>query len=502
MGVRTDGFYHPDHITYFYFSTMSYNVSRERLGTILLLLALVALHVKAAFPKFQRSPTEALPESHPLLKRDIHAGPFTPEQIRVSYAGPGAVTVAWVTWPGEYSVLAFQPHRKRRLSIAESVRKRKKTVCDGILEMELVPAVRWGYSSDHLDNAEEGDFTCYSTVAYDSGALHHVTIGSHRGPLLPGAYIYYKVGDAKHDVWSDVLQFRMSPPAGQLPVRLGLLGDLGQTKHSLQTLDHINANSPDSVMLVGDMSYADGYHPRWDTWGRMVSNHTSRLVWMYTEGNHEKEASHDKYNTPDFLAYMKRFKMPYEHSGSPTQLYYSYDVAGAHIVMLGSYADFEEGSEQYKWLEKDLAKVSRHVTPWIIVGMHAPWYNSNHNHFGEGEKMRLAMESILYQHGVDIVVSGHVHAFERSYPVYNMKNDDCGPVHINIGDGGNREGLDFDYFKQPAWSAVREPSYGHGILDLIDANSAQFEWFRNVDGMGKVSDSVVIHRATNCTNKI
>ena len=422
----------------------------------------------------------------------------------MSYAGPGAVTIAWVTWPQEdgeaFQSAAGSYEAVRKLMMTEgSLNKHRRKVCDTILDMHLKPTIRWGYAPGSLVYEEEGQYTCYTTVAYDSGALHHVVIGSHGGPLKPEAMIYYKVGDKDKGVWSDQHQFKMAPTVGpsSLPYRLGLIGDLGQTEHSIETLDHINGNDPDSVLFVGDMSYADGYHPRWDTWGRMVSEHTSCLVWMYTEGNHEIEAANDKYDTPKFLAYNKRFKMPYEDSGSTTQLYYSYNVAGVHIIMLGSYDDYDVGSAQYAWLVKDLMKVNRRDTPWIIVGMHAPWYNSNHNHYGEGEKMRQAMEPLLYEHGVDFIISGHVHAYERSEHVYDFDLDECGPMYINIGDGGNREGLDFDYYKQPDWSAVREPSFGHGILDLLDETHARFTWHRNQDGT-QVADSVAITRDPNC----
>lgn len=44
-----------------------------------------------------------------------------------------------------------------------------------------------------------------------------------------------------------------------------------------------------------------------------------------------------------------------------------------HVVMLGCYVEYGEDSEQYKWLVQDLAGVDRGRTPWVIVGMHAPW---------------------------------------------------------------------------------------------------------------------------------
>lgn len=64
--------------------------------------------------------------------------------------------------------------------------------------------------------------------------------------------------------------------------------------------------------------------------------------------------------------------------------------------------------------QADLSKVDRERTPWIIVLFHAPWYNTNEAHQGEGDEMMSSMEPLLYDAGVDIVFAGHVHAYERS----------------------------------------------------------------------------------------
>lgn len=83
-------------------------------------------------------------------------------------------------------------------------------------------------------------------------------------------------------------------------------------------------------------------------------------------------------------------------------------VAGLHVIMLGCYTDFDRHSKQYKWLKKDLAKVDRSRTPWLVVGMHAPWYNSNVAHQGEVESMRSSMETLLFENGVDAVFAGEL----------------------------------------------------------------------------------------------
>lgn len=369
--------------------------------------------------------------------------------------------------------------------------------CAVLREFGLESAVQWGTSSGNYSHQVIGDFDCYSTTAYLSGALHHVIIGDLEGPLPPGTRIYYRVGDPGREVWSEEFSFASAPPLGplSLPYTLGLLGDLGQTEHSASTLEHLASQDVDSVVMMGDLSYADGYQPRWDTWGRFVEPHTSQTLWMYCEGNHEIEPSNV---APDFLAYSKRFRMPHRQSGSRSNVYYSYDIAGIHLIMLGSYTDYDAGSEQFAWLRRDLASIDRSKTPWVVATMHAPWYNSNHNHFGDGEQMRQAMEGLLYEHGVDAVLAGHVHAYERSVGVYDNQIDPCGPLYINIGDGGNREGLDFDYYGQPEWSAVRDPSYGHAVIEFENATHAYYRWHRNQDGIEEVADIAVLERDPAC----
>ena len=59
-------------------------------------------------------------------------------------------------------------------------------------------------------------------------------------------------------------------------------------------------------------------------------------------------------------------------------------------------------------------KLDRGRTPWVIVVLHAPWYNTNHAHQGNGDAMKLALEQMLYEAHVDILIGGHVHAYERT----------------------------------------------------------------------------------------
>jgi hypothetical protein len=73
-------------------------------------------------------------------------------------------------------------------------------------------------------------------------------------------------------------------------------GDLGQTYNSLSTLEHYMQSGGQTVLFVGDLSYADRYEYtdvdvglRWDTWGRFVEQSTAYQPWIWSAGNHEIE---------------------------------------------------------------------------------------------------------------------------------------------------------------------------------------------------------------------
>ena len=64
--------------------------------------------------------------------------------------------------------------------------------------------------------------------------------------------------------------------------------------------------------------------------------------------------------------------------------------------------------------------MDRQRTPWLVVLFHVPWYNSNKAHQGAGDDMMAAVEPLLYAASVDLVIAGHVHAYERSVCLYGL----------------------------------------------------------------------------------
>ncbi|KAK4481174.1 hypothetical protein RD792_012055 [Penstemon davidsonii] len=346
-------------------------------------------------------------------------------------------------------------------------------------DKKVQSVVEYGKVPGKYEASATGESTSYHYFFYTSGEIHHVRIG----PLEPSTTYYYKCGSSGPE-----FSFRTPPLA--FPIEFAVAGDLGQTEWTASTLAHIGAKDYDIFLLPGDLSYADTQQPLWDSFGRLVEPYASTRPWMVTEGNHEIETFPIIY-PHGFKAYNSRWQMPYEESGSKSNLYYSFDVAGAHIIMLGSYTDFDVKSDQYKWLQHDLASVDRSKTPWVFALIHAAWYNSNLAHKGEGESMRKAIEQILYNARVDLVFAGHVHAYERFTRVYDNKADQCGPMHVTIGDGGNREGLAMTFENpSPSISLYREPSFGHGRLRILNNTHAHWSWHRNNDTNAAMADEI------------
>lgn len=64
---------------------------------------------------------------------------------------------------------------------------------------------------------------------------------------------------------------------------------------------------------------------------------------------------------------------PYRASASPSYFFYSVNVGPSHNIFLSNYIDYTVGSQQYIWLNADLANINRSKTPWVTVNFHNPW---------------------------------------------------------------------------------------------------------------------------------
>ena len=169
------------------------------------------------------------------------------------------------------------------------------------------------------------------------------------------------------------------------------------------------------------------------------------------------------------------YPLPYEYGNS----YYSWKYASAHFIMVNAYASMDPGSQQRHFIETELQRVNRNVTPWVIVVIHTPLYNTFGLHLNDPQILAAKehLEPLFVQYRVNIVFSGHIHAYSRSHGVTFDKLDPKGPVHITVGAGGRKCEAPFRNRTAEEWVAVRDATmYGFGMLRIHNSTIAEWDW--------------------------
>jgi hypothetical protein len=428
----------------------------------------------------------------PLTDKLLAASPDAEaEQVHLIGGGPDKVGIVWAS---DFDRFAGEPGKVEYCRWSGT----GKPVCDAAavtVSQSSLPRAYEALNVGKFTTCTEANASFFQECYYSSPLLHVARLEG----LQPGTAYAYRISSEK--TWRS---FSTSAVVGA-PITFAVVADLGQTNYSADTMKHmledLESGSFSSAIFPGDLSYADGFGPRWDSYGRLAEPLFSRLPAAYTVGNHEVD------HGADTLHFTRRYPALFlsEDAGSPSDLYYSFEAGLAHVVMLCSYCASGESSAQYRWLRRDLARVDRSRTPWLVLSWHTPWYTSNAHHgMWEGNEMRGAMEDLLNQARADIVFTGHVHAYERTLPIYKNQTNHCnGTVYIVVGDGGNREGFATPWvtpetpfpplYDQPEWSAFREFAFGYGQLRIFNSSRAQWTWYRNDFGNKSSADSVDLY---------
>jgi len=160
--------------------------------------------------------------------------------------------------------------------------------------------------------------------------------------------------------------------------------------------------------------------------------------------------------------------------------WYSYDFASVHTIMISSEHDLEPNSPQYTWLEQDLKSVNRTKTPWVILEMHRPLYESEFfpSEAQVGYFLRKEFEVLLYNYKVDMVLAGHYHSYQRSCKgLYRGSCNKGGPIHLTIGTAGARHYTAVLYPQH--WTEVTLSNFGYGKITVHNSSALQFQFMAN-----------------------
>ncbi len=316
--------------------------------------------------------------------------------------------------------------------------------------------------------------------------------------LLPDTTYYYSVGsinqvlaggDSNH-------KFHTNPTVGTTPAtRIWVLGDPGTGDNNSAAvrdayLAHPGSDQTDLILMLGDDAYPNGTDSEFqvalfDTYPSLL-----RQVPAYsTFGNHDATSADA---ADESGAYFDIFDFPRNAetggAASSTEAYYSFDYANIHCIVLDS-TESDRGitGDMYTWLQSDLAI---NTAAWTMAIWHHPPYTKAvedsddplEDHLIE---MRENFLPLLESNGVDLVMTGHSHAYERSYLIdghYSFSNSLIPSMLLDLGDGV--EGGDGVYLKPSLGPAANE-----GAVYVVAGSS------------GKVAGNVnALHPINHCAN--
>ncbi|TMW64568.1 hypothetical protein Poli38472_011448 [Pythium oligandrum] len=459
---------------------------------------------------------------------EMEKGYSEPVQIHLALTEkPGEMRVMWTSGRGAHQHVHYGPVSKNLTSHAEA-----SSATYAATDMCSVPAsyvhARWfrhpGYLHEAVMTGLEPGMTYYYAVGSKLGIVSRefsfiytpaVGVDPADDNLPSTTQSFFVFGDLGQAVLEKV-------PADDTPERLfrttdyqsrlGKLSDMTVMKRIEQDLDEDVDGNYVALVHIGDLSYATGRTYVWDQFGAIIEPVASRLPYMVGIGNHEYDYlvgghghdlsgsdiadtngwhpklgnfgndSHGECGVPS----VKRFQMP---ANGNKLFWYSFKVGLTHHIVLSSEHDSGPHAPMHTWLKHELKhNVNRTKTPWLLVHIHRPLYCSENykSDYQVSHLLRKRLDSIFMKHHVDVVFSGHYHAYERTCPVYKEQcledettREPRAPIHLMIGSGG-AELDDIDYL-DAAWSRHRLQEYGYGRFHVHNASHAKVEYVRSRD---------------------
>src|SRR5688572_18224831 len=325
--------------------------------------------------------------------------------------------------------------------------------------------VRFGLTANNL-NREASDET--PTVE------HSVTLNG----LTPNTKYYYAVGTSANILASGADYSFVTAPAVNKPMRIWAIGDSGTaTSQARAVYDQYRSYSAnrhtDVWLMLGDNAYGVGtdieyQNAVFNMYPEMLRN---TILWS-TMGNHETYST----EADGRHAYFSIFDFPIGGQAggvaSGTEHYYSFDYGNVHFVCLDSEESGRtEGSPMLVWLQEDLAA---NTNEWLIAFWHSPPYtmgshssdNVNDN-FGNMIEMRANIVPILESYGVDLVLGGHSHNYERSFLIDGHYGFSSTLTESMVKDGGSGKPEESGPYRK----AGRGPAPNEGAVYIVAGSS-------------------------------
>jgi hypothetical protein len=254
------------------------------------------------------------------------------------------------------------------------------------------------------------------------------------------------VGSSAETLAGDNTHYFITAPTSAKPTRIWAIGDFGTADRNQTAVrdayyNFAGTRDTDLWLMLGDNAYGDGTDEEYqaavfDIYPTLLRK---SVAWP-TLGNHDGESATSASQSGPYYSI---FTLPKnaEAGGlaSGTEAYYSFDYGNIHFICLNSYdVDRSSDGAMCAWLKLDLADTTQ---DWIIAFWHHPPYSKgSHDSDDDIEliEMRQYVVPILEAGGVDLVLGGHSHCYERSYLLnghYGMSSTFTAAMKKDAGSG-------------------------------------------------------------------
>ena len=234
----------------------------------------------------------------------------------------------------------------------------------------------------------------------------------------------------------DHLRFRTAPPAGEGTLRAVVVGDSGTGSVAQARVGGVMEGlEPDLFLHTGDLIYSRSLD---SAVFLPYRNLLSGTCFIPSRGNHDFNLARMD------LEWRDVFTVPNDDN-ERTGVYYSYDWGPAHFTVLDYIFIHSDFSAQLEFIEQDLAAARQRGVRWLIIYQHLPIYTAG-SYANYSHPIRQLLPELCDRYGVDLVLSGHDHNYQRSYPVRERVLRDGwqdpvferprGTVYIVTGGGG------------------------------------------------------------------
>jgi predicted phosphodiesterase len=284
--------------------------------------------------------------------------------------------------------------------------------------------------------------------------------------LSPGSHYSYRVG-GDGEVRSDDLTFWTLVRPATRTFDFAVVGDSGTGEYQqIEIGKRIRERRPDFWLHAGDLVNPAGEAQDYDQQVLVPYKAAISGACLFPAmGDHDLltrggEAWKDVFST-------------FANNPGSSETWYSFDVGNAHFTVIDAAQDYHAGTPMGDWLRTDVAVPNR---CWRFVVMHQPLYTSDpQSTLPEVQAMRADLAPIFEAAGVDVVFAGHVHAYERTFPLAAGApvaqgtepnyTDPPGPVYVVTGGGG----LPLDPIPGDALTAHSESRFNFVWVQISDS---------------------------------